>query len=169
MTMAMTTTTKPVIGIFHDPIEAQRAIADLKRQGYTEDQIGVVSPDRNSVTASESESKAEEGAIAGLATGAGVGALWGLGILSNVLPGIGPAIFGGTLGVILSSAAAGATAAGIGGALVGLGMSEEDAEHYESEFKAGRTIVTVHGTANTALAQSILSQHGGYDRSSVPQ
>jgi len=155
-----------VVGVFKNQSEAQRAIADLKKQGYTEEQIGIVSQDRDRVTATDSGTKVEEGAVAGLAAGAGVGALWGLGILSNVVPGIGPAIFGGTLGVILSSAAAGAAAAGIGGALAGLGISEEDATYYEGELKSGRTIVTVHGTPNAGQARSVLTQHGGYDRSS---
>jgi hypothetical protein len=47
---------------------------------------------------------------------------------------------GGTLGILLSSAAT----AGIDGALVGLGIPDEDAKHYEGD-KAGRTIVPVRG------------------------
>jgi len=50
---------------------------------------------------------------------------------------------GGTLAAILASAAGGAAAAGIAGALVGLGIPEDEAKHYDSEFQAGRTIVTV--------------------------
>lgn len=165
--MATTAASDTVIGVFTDQREAQRAIADLKKQGYTEDQIGVVSQDRQGTTKGDSGTKAEEGAVAGLATGAGVGALWGLGILSNVLPGIGPAIFGGTLGVILSSAAAGAAAAGVGGALAGMGIPDEDAKYYEDEFKAGRTIVTVHGGPKASQAQSLLTQYGGYNRSTA--
>jgi len=167
--MATTSATETVIGVFKDQGEAQRAIADLKKQGYTEDQIGVVSQNSDGTTEIDSGTKVEEGAVLGLATGAGVGALWGLGILSNVLPGIGPAIFGGTLGVILSSAAAGAAAAGIGGALAGLGIPDDDAKYYEGEFKSGRTIVTVSGSPNAAQARSVLTQYGAYDRSSAPR
>lgn len=164
--MATTTATETVIGAFKTQQEAQQAVVELKRQGYTEDQIGVAYQDADG-TASDSDTKVGEGAMAGLATGAGVGALWGLGILSNVLPGIGPAIFAGTLGVILSSAAAGAAAAGIGGALAGLGIADDDAQYYEDEFKAGRTIVTVQGGPRATEAQSVLSQYGGYNRSST--
>ncbi|QDU25307.1 Heat induced stress protein YflT [Anatilimnocola aggregata] len=164
--MASSTVTGAVIGVFEDQRQAQQAIAELRRAGYTEDQIGVVSQNRE-VANTDSGTKIGEGAATGLATGAGIGALWGLGILSNVLPGIGPAIFGGTLGVILSSAAAGAAAAGIGGALAGLGISDDDAKYYEGEFKSGRTIVTVHGGPPAGQAQSVLTQYGGYDRSTV--
>jgi hypothetical protein len=165
--MATSTVTGTVIGVFEDQSKAQQAVADLRRAGYTEEQIGVVSQHRDSGTTADSGTKIEEGAAAGLATGAGIGALWGLGILSNVLPGIGPAIFGGTLGVILSSAAAGAAAAGIGGALVGLGISDDDAKYYEGEFKSGRTIVTVQGGPKADQARSVLTQYGAYDRSSA--
>jgi uncharacterized protein (TIGR02271 family) len=85
-----------------------------------------------------------------------------LGILAGVLPAIGPAIAGGTLAVLLSSAAAGAAAAGLAGALIGMGLSKEEAEYYEGELKAGRTIVTVHAGSRRDEAMHILRQHGGY-------
>ncbi|HET6423582.1 MAG TPA: general stress protein [Planctomycetaceae bacterium] len=165
--MATTTASDTVIGVFKSQQEAQRAIADLRKQGYTEDQIGVISQHSDGTTTSDSGTSVEEGAVAGAATGAGLGALWGLGILSNVLPGIGPAIFGGTLGILLSSAAAGAAAAGIGGALVGMGIPDDDAKYYEGEVKAGRTIVTVHGTPKASQAQSVFTQYGGYNRATA--
>lgn len=127
----------------------------------------MVSQHRDGTTAADSGIKAEEGAVADAAIGAGNGALWGLGILSKVLPGIGPAIFGGTLGVFLSSAAVGAAAAGSGGALAGLGISDDDAEYCEGELKSGRTIVTVHGGPKASQAQSVLNKYDGYKRSSA--
>ena len=165
--MATMTETKSVVGVFDNPSQAQNAVNDLRKAGYTDDQIGVVSHDRDGrakVIDSESETKVEDGAFAGLAAGTGVGALWGLGILAGVLPGIGPAIAGGTLGVLLSSAAAGAATAGIGGALVGLGIPEDDATYYEGEFKSGKTIVTVQGGPQGGDANKVLSQHGAYHR-----
>jgi hypothetical protein len=111
----------------------------------------------------QEESYAGEGALAGAATGAGIGALWGLGILAGVLPAIGPAIAGGTLAVLLSSAAVGAAAAGIAGALIGMGISKEEAEYYEGEVRSGRTLVTVRADARFKEAQSILTRFGGYD------
>lgn len=166
-TMATATTTGTIVGVFEDRQKARQAIADLKKMGYTESQIGVITQGEEDSVDGATDTKAEEGAAAGLATGAGLGALWGIGILSNVLPGIGPALFGGTLGVILSSAAAGAAAAGIGGALVGMGIPDDDAEYYEGEFKAGRTIVTVDGGPKAGLAQGVLTQYGAYNRGSV--
>lgn len=165
--MATTSGNDTIVGVFHNQEDARRAIASLKEQGYTENEIGVISQHGEVEVSEGTGTAAGEGALAGAAAGAGVGALWGLGILSNVLPGIGPAIFGGTLGILLSSAAAGAAAAGIGGALMGMGFSDEDARYYEDEVKSGRTIVTVRGGANRARAQNVFDQYGGYNRASL--
>jgi uncharacterized protein (TIGR02271 family) len=155
-----------VIGIFEDRTQAQRAIGDLKRAGFTEKDIGVTTRDSESKEGkithdTGKETHAAQGAVAGVAAGAGVGALWGLGILAGVLPAIGPAIAGGTLAANLSSAAAGAATAGIAGALIGLGIPEEEAKYYDQEFRAGRTLVTVEARGRQAEALSILQQAGG--------
>jgi uncharacterized protein (TIGR02271 family) len=159
-----------VVGVFEDHSQAQRAVNELKRMGFTEDQIGVArrdsEEDRGRLTAptdAGDETYAGEGTAAGLATGAGVGALWGLGIIAGVLPAVGPAIAGGTLAAILSSAAAGAVAAGLGGALIGLGLSKEEADFYNSEFESGRTVITVTAAGREQIAESILREYGGYD------
>jgi len=159
---------KTVVGVFSDRTKAQEVIAELKRAGFRDDQIGLTSGGTHGDTDS-SDAKgnyAGEGGVAGVATGAGLGALWGLGILAGVLPAIGPAIAGGTLAVLLSSAAAGAAAAGLAGTLVGLGIPKEEAEFYEGEVKAGRTIVTVNANGRNAEALAILRRFGGYDMSS---
>ena len=165
--MATTTTSNTIVGVFESPAAAQRAVNELRRAGIPDSQIGVVSHSKDGAdVVNDGNTKATEGAATGLAAGAGVGALWGLAILSGLLPGIGPAIAGGTMGVLLSSAAAGAAAAGVGGALIGMGIPDDDAKYYENEFRSGRTIVTVHGGTNAARAQAILDSAGGYNRSS---
>jgi uncharacterized protein (TIGR02271 family) len=92
--------------------------------------------------------------------------LAGLGVLFGVIPVVGPVIAGGTLGVILSNAAAGAAVAGLAGALIGYGIPEEEAKYYHSEFEAGRTIVTVQANGRYDEAYTILRRHGGYDMNS---
>jgi len=161
------------IAIFDDRVQAQQAIAQLQRAGFTEKEIGVTARDSGDadVLAAEGVKKthAKEGAIAGVAAGAGVGALWGLGILAGVLPGIGTAIAGGTLAAILSSAAAGAATAGVAGTLIGLGIPEDEAKYYDQEFQAGRIVVTVDAGSRFQEAQSILVQNRGYDMVSAPE
>ena len=159
---------KTAIAIFNDRAEAQRAIAELKRAGFTDKEIGVTArgddtDGGHAIDNDKGETHAKQGAIAGVSAGAGVGALWGLGILAGVLPAIGPAIAGGTLAAILSSAAAGAATAGLAGALIGLGIPEEEAQYYDQEFRAGRIVVTVQANGRAAEAQSILERNRGYD------
>jgi len=158
-----------VVGVFSDHQSAQRAVSTLKQMGFQESEIGVASPRTNQtegVDSADGDTYAGEGALTGAAAGVGIGALWGLGILAGVLPAIGPAIAGGTLAILLSNAAAGAAAIGLTGALIGLGISEDDAKYYESELTAGRTIVTVHaGTRRTEVMQ-VIRDHGGYDTAS---
>ena len=158
--------TSTVVGVFESPQRAQKAVLDLKAAGFTEDQIGVLSRnDEGKVVGKTTDDRSEAtGAAAGAAAGAGLGALWGLGILAGVLPGIGPAIVGGTLGVLLSSAAAGAAAVGIAGALIGLGVPEDEAGFYESEFRSGRTLVTVKAGAKAPSAQQIIERNSGRTR-----
>jgi len=167
--MATTMNRNTVVGVFESREKAQQAINELKRMGFREDQIGVASRHdgkhvENTVKdAAHGDTMAEEGAITGLTAGAGLGALWGLGIIAGVLPVIGPAIAGGTLAAILSSAAAGAAAAGLAGALIGLGIPEDESGYYESEFKSGRTIVTVKADGRHDEAAALLRRFGAYD------
>ena len=161
------------IAIFDDRTQAQRAIEQLKRAGFTEKEIGVTARDTGEADGDVVDrgkgTHAKEGAIAGVAAGAGVGALWGLGILAGVLPGIGTAIAGGTLAAILSSAAAGAAAAGLAGTLIGLGIPEEEAKYYDREFQAGRVLVTVGAGRRVQEAQAILIENGGYEMGSTAE
>ena len=148
-----------VVGVFHDREQARHAVSQLRRAGFRDDQIGVIArdaSDRTEVAGDATGNHAEEGAIAGVAAGAGVGALWGLGIAAGLLPGIGPVIAGGTLAAIMASAATGAAAAGIAGGLIGAGIPEEEAQGYEREFHAGRTLVTVKAGGREAEARGIL-------------
>lgn len=154
------------VAVFSSREDAQRAVQELKRAGFRDDQIGVAhkgDDDSTSIKTGSGESHAAEGAIAGVATGAGVGALWGLGIAAGLLPAIGPVIAGGTLAAIAASAAGGAAAAGVAGALIGMGVPEDEANYYEDELKSGRTVVTVRAEQRISEAQGILSRFSGTD------
>jgi uncharacterized protein (TIGR02271 family) len=153
-----------VVGVFTDHTQARRAVEELRRVGFTESEIGVVSQDQGVTRAAgDHGSSALAGAGVGAAAGAGVGALWALGIAAGLLPGIGPAIAGGILASVLASAAGAAAVGGLVGALVGLGIPEDEAKYYEGEFKAGRSIVTVHSATRVVEAEQILRRFGGYD------
>jgi hypothetical protein len=158
-----------VVGVFEDRQRADEAVRELRAAGFAEDQIGIAMRRDESWGDVESEkeegSHAGEGALAGVLAGLGLGAVAGMGVLAGVIPVIGPAIAGGTLGVILSNAAAGAGIAGLAGALIGAGIPDEEARYYEDELKAGRTVVTVRADGRADEATAILRRLGAYDMS----
>jgi hypothetical protein len=86
-----------------------------------------------------------------------------LAVAAGLIPGIGPIIAGGALMALLASAGAGATVGTVLGALVGLGVPEDEAKYYEGEFSSGRTLVTVRADTRAAEAWEILNRHGAYD------
>ena len=157
-----------VVGVFETHARAQQAVAELRAAGFRDDQLGVaarhgLSDERGNFVEGD---YAGEGTAAGLAAGAGLGALWGIGIATAVLPPLGPALAGGALAAILSSAAAGAAVAGLAGALIGLGIPKEEAEYYQREFEAGRVVVTVAAEGREPEARLIVQRNGGYDQAS---
>jgi hypothetical protein len=165
----MNTLRRTVIGVFEDRTNAQAAMNELRRAGFREDQLGVAARDIDVATArtvTDTDTGAAEGAAAGAVAGAALGGLWGLGVLAGVLPAIGPVIAGGTLAALAASAATGAAVAGVAGALIGLGVPEEEVPYYEEEFKSGRTVVTVQADGRFDEAWSILTRHGAYNRES---
>lgn len=160
------------VAVFKTREAADKAIAELKRAGYRDDQIGLVAKDSSGKTvktdgSGSQKTNACEGAAIGAAAGAAAGAGVGAGIIMGVIPVIGPVLAIGTLGTILLNAAGGAAIAGIAGALIGWGIPEEDAKYYEGEVKAGRFLLTVEcGYGDDARA--LLSRHGGYTRTTAP-
>jgi hypothetical protein len=156
-----------VVGVLEDRTHAQDAINDLKAHGFTDPQIGLVAHDRSRAPGHEVDeargTSAGEGAAIGVAAGAGVGALWGIAVAAGMLPAVGSVVAGGILASILASAASGAAVAGIVGALMGLGVPQEEASYYESEIKAGRALVVVRHEGRFDEARTILQRHGAYD------
>jgi hypothetical protein len=152
-----------VVGIFTNTRDAKKAFDELRQAGFRNEHLGVVGRDddvRTEVTGT-SEGKAIAGAATGAAAGAGIGLLWGLGVAANLIPAIGPVIAGGTFAALAASAAAGAASAGIAGALIGWGIPEDEAAHYESEVKSGRILVTVTAGDRWADAEEIIERMGG--------
>ena len=158
-----------VVGVFSDPRMAQAAVEELRRVGFREDQIGVVARDHRAgeVTPTGKEATGshwEEGAAVGAAAGAGIGALWAVGMATIALPPILPAVLVSSwLVSVLASAASGAAIAGLAGALIGLGIPEEEATYYEGEFKQGRTLITVQAAGRYEEVRDILRRYGAYD------
>jgi uncharacterized membrane protein len=138
---------KKVVGVFRTEDDAVDAIKDLKRQGYSEEDISVIAKDKKDAEyiTEETGTKAPEGAATGMATGGILGGLGGLllGAGALAIPGIGPIVAAGPIAAALGGAAVGAGAGGLVGALVGLGIPEDEAKEYESSVQEGHILVLV--------------------------
>ena|SRR5690349_15372843 len=160
---------KAVIGLVHDYQQAEALVASLRAQGFRDDDISVLFPDKEGTRdfAHEQNTKAPEGAIAGAGAGGAVGGTIGLlaGIGALAIPGLGPFIAAGPLLAALSGAAAGATVGGITGALVGLGIPEIEAKQFEGKVKEGKILMSVHCDDNEwkKKAHDVLTKGGAKD------
>ncbi len=140
-----------LIGVFATHREAEHFVAELKRAGFRDDQIGVATP-----APAETEHRVEDSAVGGALAGGALGLFAGLAVALGMVPGVGPLLVGGALAGILGGAAVGAAAGGVIGALVGLGIPEEHARHYERHLQEGRTLVVVKAANRYGEALEIL-------------
>jgi hypothetical protein len=157
MTMADST----VVGVFQDDSQARRAVNDLEAMGFSADQIGYAGHQQDSV----SDDKATDvagGAASGAIGGGTVGGILGA-VAAGLIPGIGPIIGAGILTATVVGAGAGAAAGGLLGGLTGLGVSEDEARYYESEFKSGRSLVAVKAGGRVEEVRTRLRELGAYD------
>ena len=149
-----------VVGLFIDRDDAAKAISDLREAGFTDDDIGVAMQDKVDLQVPTDEGAPAEGAAKGALSGGLVGGAIGL-LGSLLIPGLGPIIVGGVLGSTLAGAGIGAAAGGLIGALVGMGVSREEAEHFDRGFREGGVLVTVGANDRAMEARSILRDRGG--------
>jgi len=159
----------PVVGVFADRAAAVRAVDELRRAGFRQDQIGVVTRDvRDTATPHvEADVGPETGAAVGAVTGGVLGSVLGVGV-ALAIPGVGAALAAGVLAGLLGGASLGIAGGGLVGALIGMGLSEEEAQHYEREVQSGRTLVTVRADGQHADAAAILARCGAFARESTP-
>lgn len=138
---------KYVIGYYDTEQEAVHAIEKLKRAGYRDEDISVISKNQQDVDhiTEETDTKAPEGAATGAATGGVLGGLGGVlaGLGTLAIPGIGPVIAAGPIVAGLTGAAAGAGLGGLAGALIGMGIPEDEAHQYSEYVNQGKILVLV--------------------------
>lgn len=139
---------KAVMCIVQHHSQADQIVGQLQAAGFSGNDLSVLFPDKTGTKdfAHEHNTKAPEGAVAGVAGGGAVGATLGLlaGIGALAIPGLGPFIAAGPLMAALSGAAAGAAVGGLTGALVGMGIPEIEAKRYEGKIKDGNILISVH-------------------------
>jgi hypothetical protein len=153
----------PIIAVFPNRSRADAAIDELWHAGFHEDEIGVASPGEElhqaTTATGQIEDRAAQGAQTGAVAGGIAGALAGT-VAAATIPGFGPILAGGMLLSMVGGAAAGAALGTFAGPFVALGLSSDEARHFETEFRAGRTIVTVQAKDKQEEAFTILHSHG---------
>lgn len=143
------------IACIYERIEdARSAVERLRALGVDENAIGIAM--RSSVfEANEPDSDSPqpigEGIMTGALTGAGLGSLVGLALVGSliVVPGIGPVLLGGPLAAVLAGAGLGLGSGGLIGALVALGIDEDQASWYADCVETGKIAVFVQAEPDT--------------------
>jgi hypothetical protein len=140
-----------IIGIFDSPAQANRIVADLLSAGFTKSDISLIMSDKAKEHFSAAAEDTGDRTLKDAAIGAGVGGvltglLLGLTTVSAVLiPGL-PVLVAGPLIAAIEGLGAGAAVGGIVGALSGLGIKAAEANHYETQIKAGKAVIVVHAS-----------------------
>ncbi|MDF5711055.1 MAG: hypothetical protein PUP90_26135 [Nostoc sp. S4] len=162
------------VGVFTHQRDAERALHELRDSGLAMDKVSVVvqNTDRNHEMADNeikerTGDKADEGATVGGLSGGAVGGLTGLlvGLGTLAIPGVGPIMMAGAaataLVTTLVGASIGAATGTFAGALVGWGISEEQAIAYNQRVEYGHYLIIVDCTSSEiAKVEAILKRWG---------
>src|SRR6202046_5438538 len=154
-------------GIYPSRATAEIAVDQLVSAGFSQADISVLMADNQGSKdfAAEKNTKAPEGATAGVGVGGAVGGTLGLlaGIGALAIPGVGPLIAAGPIMGALAGLGVGGAVGGLVGALVGLGIPEYEAKRYEGRVKDGGILVSVHCDTSDEIsrAKDVLKQAGG--------
>lgn len=149
--------------------EANEIVERLATANFSKHEISVLFPEREGDHAAghqPNEADCEDAAAnagAGGLVGGALGFIAGIGVLA--IPGVGLFLAAGPILAALTGAAVGATAGGIAGTLIGMGIPETDARHYEGRVTSGNVLICVHSDdpAELASARYILKQSGAKD------
>ena len=150
---------KTITSFFSSKERAERAIAELRNQGFDKD-ISLVAKDQDQKGNSRTSNftggdSVTDGATSGAAIGGVAGLAAGIGALA--IPGIGPLVAAGPIAALLSGAATG----GIAGGLVDYGIPAEKGREFEDRIKQGKMLVSVKADDSKAdQASQILRQSG---------
>lgn len=163
------------VGIYQTREQVSHAVEELRANGFRLEDISVLMPDNVGTKdfAHEKNTKAPEGAAAGVATGAVVGGAlgWLAGIGALMIPGIGPFVAAGPIVAAVSGIGVGSVVGGLSGALIGMGIPEFEAKRYEGMIKKGKHLVSVHADDGqwTSRARDILTQTGADDVATIAE
>ncbi|MBW4676656.1 MAG: hypothetical protein KME52_22385 [Desmonostoc geniculatum HA4340-LM1] len=158
-----------VIGVFTHRRNVEQALHELKDSGLAMEKVSVVVQNADPNYDIANGDKADEGATVGGLSGGAVGGLTGLlvGLGTLAIPGVGPIMLAGAaataLVTTLVGASIGAATGTFAGALVGWGMSEEQARAYNERVEDGHYLIIVDCTSLEIAQVEAILQHWGIE------
>ena len=156
----MSTTTEPAaVGVFDDLANAQRSIDDLRRAGFTEDEIGIIGNvgEEKGVPTPREMRQPEGNAVLGFVQGSLLGAIIGVLVIA-VIPGLGEVSQFGRWFEVVGGAALGAILGGVLLAVSSFLFSRQLSRFFAGELERGRFIVTVKNAGRKEEAVSVLQR-----------
>ncbi len=132
---------------------AQEAIGKLQKAGYDMKKLSIIGKDYHTDENVVGYYNIGDRMKSWGGQGAFWGGLWGLlfGSAFFIIPGLGPLLIAGPFVASLVAGLEGAVAVGglsvLGAALVSVGIPKDSVIQYETEVKAGKFVLIVHGTA----------------------
>ena len=150
-----------IIGVFESRSRAENAVNTLRQQGFTSEEINIVSKKQQDANTTQGETY-DDDIVDGTLTGGTLGGIGGLlmGAGALLLPGIGPILAVGPI----TAAVGGAIAGGIAGGLIDWGIPAEASERYEQEVAHGSILAIIRtDTTKVTSAAQILRQNGAKD------
>ena len=163
----MTQDPSATIGVFDTHSQAEAAVRELKKGGFSLDKVSIVAKGLQETEDVQGFISTGDVVKSSAGAGAWVGGLFGLlvGAAFVWVPGFGPLVVAGPLTAALlagvEGAGAGAAGAGILGALFSPFVTKKHILKYQEHLNADRYLVVAHGTAAEAeKAHEILNQSG---------
>jgi hypothetical protein len=158
-----------VVGVFPSVASAESAFRDMLAAGLTREDVSVMArQDLGSSELVDAERREPGGSSAGvgMATGAAVGGLGGLlvGLGLLTIPGIGPVLAAGPLATALAGAGLGAVGGALIGALVDLGVPEDQAQELAEALRRGGILLAARVDDDSIdRVVDLMERHGAVD------
>jgi hypothetical protein len=158
---------RQAIALFSNPEAAGEAVDCLIFAGFPIAQVfllGQTREERTPKLPSESfgtitgtATGLKKGMVLGNLFGGATGLLLGVGLIA--LPGVGQLMLSSAIAFTLLSGGIGTAAGGLMGALIGLGLTSEQAKAYDQQVSEGSILLVVEGTVRDIdRAQSLLKK-----------
>lgn len=159
---------KPIFCISQDIDQTTIIVNNLKMAGFSNNEISVLFPDTSNPNNPVVNSQDNAGENANVVVAGGVDLEWITGIGSLEIPGVGRFIAAGPIMVELSRTLKTGSLGELMNALIGVGIPEHEAKHYQEKIKGGRTLIAVNTASVEArdTANNIFQQAQAKDISS---